>query len=107
MKGVEPLSPPDSSDDHSIGPLLAAAPTPLIGMQHFLASHTSERPTNPNCCYDVRNRLHGERIVVLRLVHRNTRVCWQLQHGRALALAQVRQQDDFSVGELKGIMMNV
>jgi hypothetical protein len=43
MKGVEPLSPPDSSDDHSIGPLLAAAPTPpralppLIGLQHFLA----------------------------------------------------------------------
>jgi hypothetical protein len=30
-----------------------------------------------------------------------------LQHGRALTFAQMRQQDDFSVGELKGIMMNV
>ena len=41
------------------------------------------------------------------LFHRHTRACWQLQHGRALTFAQMRQQDDFSVGELKGIMMNV
>jgi len=30
-----------------------------------------------------------------------------LQYGRALAFAQLRQQDDFSVGELKGVMMKV
>jgi hypothetical protein len=43
----------------------------------------------------------------LRVVHRDARAGRQLQHGRALTFAQMRQQDDFSVGELKGIMMNV
>ena len=66
MKGVEPLSPPDSSDDHSIGPLLAAAPTPPVPCRHSLACSISSpvtpvkvrygtQRTNPNCCYDVRN----------------------------------------------------
>jgi hypothetical protein len=53
------------------------------------------------------DRLHGERIVPLRVVHRDAWAGRQLQHGRALTFAQMRQQDDFSVGELKGIMMNV
>jgi hypothetical protein len=32
---------------------------------------------------------------------------WQLQHGSALTFAQMRQQDDLSVGKLKGVMMNI
>jgi hypothetical protein len=30
-----------------------------------------------------------------------------LQYGRTLTFAQTRQQDDFSVGKLKGVMMYV
>ena len=51
--------------------------------------------------------LHGERSVSLRLFHHHTRACWQLQHGCALAFAQMRQQDDFPVGELKRVVMDV
>ena len=51
--------------------------------------------------------LHDDRIVPLRLVHCDTRKRRQLQHGRVLTFAQTRQQDDFSVGKLKGVMMNV
>ena len=51
--------------------------------------------------------LHHERLLPLRVFHRATRAGRQLQDSRALAFAQLRQQDDLSVGELKGIMMNV
>jgi hypothetical protein len=51
--------------------------------------------------------LHDERIVPLRVIHCDTRKRRQLQHGRVLTFAQMRQQNDFSVGELKGVVMNV
>jgi hypothetical protein len=43
----------------------------------------------------------------LRVVHWDTRTCRQLQHGSVLTFAQMRQQDDFSVWKLKGVVMNV
>jgi hypothetical protein len=49
----------------------------------------------------------GKRVVLLRVVSGDTRAGRQLQHGRALTFAQMRQQDDFSIGELKGVMMDV
>ena len=52
-------------------------------------------------------RLHDERIVLLSLVDLDALKRRQLQNGRALAVAQMRQQDDFSVGKLKGVMLNV
>jgi hypothetical protein len=45
--------------------------------------------------------------VALRVVHCDARARRQLQDSRALTFAQLRQQDGFSVGELKGIMMDV
>jgi hypothetical protein len=32
---------------------------------------------------------------------------WQLQDGRVLTFAQLRQQDGLSVGKLEGIMMDI
>jgi len=43
----------------------------------------------------------------LRVVHPDARAGRQLQHGRALTFAEVRQQDDFSIRKLKGVMMRV
>jgi hypothetical protein len=43
----------------------------------------------------------------LRTVRRDISARRQLQDGRTLAFAQFRQQDGFSVGELKGIMVDL
>ena len=43
----------------------------------------------------------------LRFARGDTRTGGQLQHGRALALGQTRQQNDLPVGELQRIMMGV
>jgi hypothetical protein len=45
--------------------------------------------------------------VPLRDIHCDTWVRWQLQYSRVLAFAQLRQQHDFSIGKLKGVMMSV
>jgi hypothetical protein len=45
--------------------------------------------------------------VRLRVVRCDAYTSWQLQHGRQLAFAQLRQQDDLAVGELKGVTMDV
>jgi hypothetical protein len=63
---------------------------------------SSLRPRGPTA-----GRLHDERIVPLCVVHCDAPERRQLQHGRALTFAQMRQQDDFSVGKLKGVMRNV
>ena len=47
----------------------------------------------------------GKRVVLLRVVSGDTRAGRQLQHGRVLTFAQLRQQDDLPVGKLKGVMM--
>jgi hypothetical protein len=61
------------------------------------------RPGDQTCD----DRLHDERSLPLRIVHWDTRTRWQLQHGSVLTFAQMRQQDDFSVWKLKGVVMNV
>jgi hypothetical protein len=43
----------------------------------------------------------------LRVIRGDASAHWQLQHGRQLTFAQIRQQDGFSVGKLKGIVMDV
>ena len=43
----------------------------------------------------------------LRAVHCDVLMGRQLQHGRVLSFAQMRQQHDFPVRKLKRIMMNV
>ena len=48
-------------------------------------------------------RVSRQRVVPLRFVRGDR----QLQHGRVLPFAQLRQQDNFAVGKLQGIMMNV
>jgi len=76
-------------------------------------SPTSDRGTSAygvhdhDTCFRATNdRLHDERIVRL-CVRCDMRPRWQLQHGSALTFAQMRQQDDLSVGKLKGVMMNI
>jgi hypothetical protein len=66
------------------------------------------------CCLALRatkrasdTRLHGKRILPLRDVQANARAGRQLQHGRVLTFAQMRQQHDLAIGELQGIMMDV
>ena len=53
------------------------------------------------------DRLRDERSLPLHLVHYDTPEGRQLQHCGVLTFAQIRQQDDFAVGKLKGVMMNV
>jgi hypothetical protein len=52
-------------------------------------------------------KLDGERIVPLRGVRCDVLAGRQLQHGRVLSFAQMRQQNDPPVRKLKRIMMNV
>jgi hypothetical protein len=77
--------------------------TAALGAQAKMQPRQSARATRR----DGNDWLHDERIVPLRVVHCDTRARRQLQHGSALTFAQMRQQDDFSVGKLKGVMMNV
>src|SRR5262245_5757072 len=53
------------------------------------------------------DRGHDDRIVPMRVVYCDRLAGRQLQYCRALTFAQLRQQDGPSVGELKGIMMDV
>jgi hypothetical protein len=74
-----------------------------LGAQAKMRPRESARATRR----DGDDWLHDERIVPLRVVRCDSRECRQLQHGSVLTFAQMRQQDDFSVGKLKGVMMNV
>lgn len=66
-------------------------------------------PTNYDSCAQSLGdgQLDGELVLPLCFVCGDTRTGGQLQHGRTLTFAQLRQQNDLPIGKLERIMMDV